>query len=106
MAEPYRDPNPNAPQNPPESVVNKDVRRYALWTYLPPLVVFFLGAAALLYYRGISPPQEREIVQPRVEGTAGAAGEQGRYGRTPGGHNPDPRFRSPEEEIKFRGGRP
>lgn len=120
MAEPYdgseqpRDRDPNAPQHPPRSVLNRGVRRRALLTYLPPIVLFFVGAAVLLaYWASVRPETGRDVArgEPRAEGTAGDAadqpgteGERGRTGDTPGGHNPDPRPAGPREEAERRGG--
>jgi hypothetical protein len=105
MAEPYRNPDPSAPQNPPGSVVNKDVRRFALWTYLPPLIVFFLGVGLLLaYWETSAPPTRREAAEPRAEGTTGTERERSRD-ETPGGQNPDRTPASPQAEVEDRSGR-
>jgi hypothetical protein len=104
MAESTRNPDPNAPQNPPRSVLNKDVRRSALWTYLTPLVLFFAGVAIILAYWGTSPPVRHDVEEPRVEGTSGT--ERARSGEdTPGGHNPDRAISKPDREREHRGGR-
>ena len=97
MAESPRNPDPNAPQNPPASVVNKRVRRSALWTYLAPLVVFFAGVAVVLIYWGTSPPAPspapgRDAAAPRTEGTTG-------------GQNPDVKPSTTKDEIDDRAGR-
>lgn len=98
-----RDRDANAPQNPPNSVVNKDVRRTALRTYLLPLIVFFAVIGAALLYWATRPPQQqvgrandpdRDI--PRAEGTAGNT--------TPGGHEPQPTPDSTRGEVEHRGG--
>jgi hypothetical protein len=101
MAE-YRNHDPNAPQNPPNSVVNRDVRRTALRTYLGPLVVLFAFVGIALLYWATRPPQpgpeadrmERDV--PRAQGTAGNT--------TPGGHEPQPAPDSTRHEITQRGG--
>jgi len=105
MAEPQRDRDPNAPQNPPQSVVNKDVRRSALRTYLLPLVLFF-GCVAIVFmvWRTSPPPRGEDRTEPRAEGTTGTERERARE-RTPGGHNPDRKPSSTEEELEHRGGR-
>lgn len=103
MAESTRNTDPNAPQNPPRSLLNKEVRRSALWTYLTPLVLFFAGVAIILAYWGSSPPA-RNVEEPRGVGTSGTerepAGEE-----TPGGHNPDRAASKPQRELEHRGGR-
>jgi hypothetical protein len=104
MAESPRNPDPNAPQNPPGSVLNKNVRRYAVWTYLAPLVLFFAGVAVILVYWGTSPPVRQDIEEPRVEGTTGTERERSRDS-TPGGHNPDRAMSQPRREVEDRGGR-
>jgi hypothetical protein len=104
MAESPRNPDPNAPQNPPRSVVNKDVRRSALWAYLAPLLVFFAGVAVVLLYWGTSPPPDRGLADPRVEGTTGTERERSRES-TPGGQNPDRIPSTASGEIEQRAGR-
>lgn len=104
MAESTRNPDPNAPQNPPRSVLNEGVRRSALWTYLTPLVLFFAGVALILAYWGTSPPRRDDVDEPGVEGTTGTAREP-RGQDTPGGHDPNPAITKPEGEVEWRGGR-
>jgi hypothetical protein len=104
MAESPRNPDPNAPQNPPRSVLNKRVRRFAVWTYLTPLVVFFGGVAIVLLYWGTSPPPPDRAVAPRVEGTTGTERERSRD-ITPGGQNHDRKPARPTDEIEDRTGR-
>ena len=103
MAESPRNPDPNAPQNPPRSVLNKRVRSSALWTYLVPLVIFFAGVAVVLVYWGTSPPPP-DRTEPRAQGTTGTEREQSRDS-TPGGQNPDVTPSRPREEIEQRSGR-
>ena len=105
MAEPPRNPDPNAPQNPPRSVLNRRTRRSALWAYFAPLLVFFAGVAVVLLYWGTSPPQ-REAAESQAKGTAGTEGERDRADDTPGGHNPDRKPSDPREEIDNRAGPP
>jgi hypothetical protein len=104
MAESMHNPDPDAPQNPPRSVVNKEVRRFAVRTYLTPLVLFFAGVAIILAYWGGSPPTRKEVEEPRVEGTTGTERERSRE-QTPGGHNPDRVMPAPDREVEARGGR-
>jgi hypothetical protein len=109
-----RNPDPNAPQNPPNSVVNRDVRRTALRTYVGPIIALFLIVGLVLLYWASRPPAaDREANQierddPNVEGTAG---ERNPGGATPsgvdtqaGGHEPQRTPESTREEIEHRGG--
>jgi hypothetical protein len=104
MAESPRNPDPDAPQNPPQSVLNTNVRRSALWTYLAPLLVFFAGVGVVLLYWGTSPPPpERDATSPRPEGTTGTERERSRDD-TPGGRNPDRKPSTLTDEIDQRAG--
>lgn len=107
MAEPEqheRNRDPNAPQNPPQSVLNEQVRRTALWTYLTPLVVFFVGVGIVLLYWGSSPPPpDGDSLGPAATGTMGTEREP-RRDRSPGGQNPDERLTGTDDEIEYRGG--
>jgi hypothetical protein len=109
MAEPYRrDPDPDAPQNPPNSVANRDVRKTALRTYLGPLVVFFVVVGlALLYWATRPAPVDEAALgaeDDAAEVAQGTSGEGIRSSDTPGGHNPQPTPRSTEQEIDNRTG--
>jgi hypothetical protein len=86
-------------------VLNKGVRRSALWTYLTPLILFFAGVAVIFAYWGTSPPvHDRDVVEPAAKGATGT--ERARSGeQTPGGHNPDPAISSPKDEVEHRAGR-
>ena len=104
MAEPYRDRDSQAPQNPPNSVVNPDVRSKALWSYLGPIALFFVVIGVALVYWANRPPQrdidaERDL--PRAEGTAGEAPVRE---ATPGGGEPQPTPGSTRDEIESRAG--
>lgn len=106
MVEPYRDPDPNAPQNPPQSVLNPRVRRTALRTYLLPIVAFFAVVGVALAIWVTRPPQP-DARDDRNETLAeGTVGERGRGDETPGGHNPDPTLDTPREELAYREGKP
>jgi hypothetical protein len=100
-----RNPDPNAPQNPPNSVANRDVRRTALRTYLLPIVAFFaVVGLTLLYWSARPPANEREANLPdRDANVAGTAGERNPDDNSPGGHNPDPKPGSTADELEFRG---
>jgi hypothetical protein len=102
-----RDPDPNAPQNPPQSVANRDVRRTALRTYLLPIVGLFLVIGlALLYWASRPPVSERAANQPSREdpNVAGTAGERNPDDNSPGGHEPQRTPDSTADEIQHRGG--
>jgi hypothetical protein len=104
MAESIRDRDPNAPQNPPRSVLNRGVRRFALWTYLTPLLLFFAGVAVILAYWGTSPPaRDGDASEPAAQGTSGTERERSRE-KTPGGHDPNPAISSPTDEVEYRAG--
>jgi hypothetical protein len=103
MAEPPRTDDPNAPQNPPRSVVNPQVRRSALWTYLAPIVVFFAGVAVALVYWGTSPPRNGGERIEQAEGTTGTERERSRDA-TPGGHDPNRAPSRPQDEVERRAG--
>jgi hypothetical protein len=96
MAEQYRD-ETSVPQNPPESVVNPHVRRAAVWTYMGPLIAFFIAiGAALFYFATLTPDRPTKDESGwSVTGTSGGA--------APGGQTPDQVPASPEQEIVERG---
>ena len=110
MAQPPRDPDLNAPQNPPQSVINKNVRRSALWTYLLPLVVFFAAVGVLIFYWRVSPPatdrDTARLGEPLAQGTAGTEGERTPGRDTTGGQNPDRRPSTTRDEVTDRTGEP
>ena len=109
-----RNPDPNAPQNPPNSVVNRDVRRTALRTYLGPIIALFaIVGLVLLYWASRPPAVERaandvERDDPNVEGTAGERNPGGATSSgvdaQPGGHEPQRTPESTREEVEHRGG--
>src|SRR5687767_12609952 len=93
------------PRNPPNSVVNRDVRQTALVLYLGPLVALFIVLGLAFVYWANRGPVFNDA-QDGV-GTTGvgqdAVGERGNTDGTPGGLNPDPKQDSPQDELKFRG---
>jgi hypothetical protein len=102
-----RNPDPDAPQNPPNSVVNRDVRRTALRTYFLPLVALFaIVGLTLLYWASRPPAVERAANQPDREdaNVAGTAGERNPDDNSPGGHEPQRTPDSTRDEIEHRGG--
>ena len=101
-----RNPDPNAPQNPPQSVVNRGVRRTALRTYMLPLVAFFVVVGLTLFYWAARPPaneREANLPEPRDSNVAGTAGERNPDPDSPGGHNPDRTPGSTADELQHRG---
>jgi len=100
MAEPRSDDTPRRydettqPQNPPNSVLNRDARRAAVLSYFVPVVVLFaVIGIALVYWSN----------QPEHSGNDGRdRAEVGTVGRTDGGQ-PEPKADSPRDEIKYRG---
>jgi hypothetical protein len=92
------------PKNPPKSVLNPQVQKAALGSYLGVLVAFVvIVAVALLYWSTRGPaqldPEDRDQI-----GTTGVPdGERGNRERTPGGFNPAPRPDSTIDELKYRG---
>jgi hypothetical protein len=102
-----QNPDPNAPQNPPNSVVNRDVRRTALRTYLLPIVALFaVIGLTLLYWSSRPPATERAANLPDREdaNVAGTAGERNPDENSPGGHEPQRTPDSAREEVEHRGG--
>jgi hypothetical protein len=83
------------PQNPPNSVLRPDVRTKTLWVYIGPLIalVIIIGIA-LAYWVN----RDRGRSEDRPVPTTGVSQEV-----TPGGHDPDPRAHSTEDELKYRG---
>lgn len=100
MAEPGSNDTPRRyeettePQNPPNSVLNRDARRAAVLSYFVPVVVLFVVIGVALVYWSNQPAHSRSEAPDQAEvGTAG---------RTDGGQ-PEPKADSPRDEIKYRG---
>ena len=92
----------NDPNNPPRAVVNRNVRRAALWVYVGPLVVLMIFLAiAFLYWSGRDPADSGN--QP-----VGTGGEQmqvePRRDESQDRLDPSPRPDSTEDEVEFRNG--
>lgn len=83
------------PQNPPNSVLNKDARRAAVMSYFVPVVILFVVLGVVLVYWSNQPAHSGN--EPRDQREIGTAG------RTDGG-NPEPQPDNPRDEIKYRGG--
>lgn len=103
MAE-HRDPELHAPENPPNSVVNRGVRRTALRTYLGPIVIFFVLVAAALGYWATQPGAPRAAPDADADQAEGTAGVEAGRTDTPGGHDPQPTAGTTREEIERRAG--
>jgi hypothetical protein len=92
-----------APANPPNSVLQPDVRRTAVWTYLGLLVVFFLIVGAAFLFWTVAGP--RVDSDDRTDASAvGTSGARLPREGTAGGFDPAPRSSSTAEEIQSRGG--
>jgi hypothetical protein len=88
-----------APQNPPNSVLNRDARRAAVWSYFVPVVVLFVVIGVALVYWSSQPEYAGGAARDRAEvGTVGRSA-----GSTDGGR-PEPKADSPRDEINYRGG--
>lgn len=89
------------PLNPPNSLMNRPVRRAVVWSYFVPIVVLFvvIGVALLYWSNRTSPryPDNRGEGASAV-GTVGA----GQLSKE-GGFDPAPRPRSTGSEIESRG---
>jgi len=83
------------PQNPPNSVLNKDARRAAVLSYFVPVVVLFVVIGIALVYWS-NQPEHSQIGD-------GDRTEIGTAGRTDGGAQPESRPDSASDEIKYRG---
>lgn len=93
------------PRNPPNSVVNREVRGTALRSYLLPLIALFLVAGlGLIYWANRSPVMNDD---PSEVGTTGdrqdVVGERGNRTDTPGGFDPQPQPDSTADELERRG---
>lgn len=83
------------PGNPPQSTSTPAIV-VGLWYYLAPLaLVILLISFALIYWE-----DRNSIEQQPAQPTLGVADEV-----TPGGQDPNPRPRTTEDEIDFRGER-
>lgn len=107
MAEQYRDPQGTeyeetvAPENPPSSVANPQVRRGAWWLYFFPLVVIAIVFAVFFWYWTARDSDDEAI------GTTGTQFERPSSEMTqptPGGGDPGGDFDSTQEELERRGG--
>ena len=84
------------PSNPPQTTDTAPAIIAGLWYYLAPLaLVILLIAFALIYWE-----DRNSIEQPPAEPTMGVVDQA-----KPGGQNPDPKPRTTEDELDFRGER-
>jgi hypothetical protein len=92
------------PKNPPNSVVNKDVRRHAFRSFLGPvLTLCIIAGLALIFWANHSPVVDTEQIGVGTTGNSiDAVGERGND-RSPGGTDPAPRPDSTRDELKYRG---
>ena len=89
------------PRNPPNSVLQPEVRRFTTWSFVLPLVALAFVAGILWVFWLGQPPRPRDANRTGTPTEAvGTAGE-----RKPGGANPNPKPDSTKEELEFRGGK-
>jgi hypothetical protein len=104
MAEPPRGRTPERyedtidPKNPPNSVTRPQVRSAAVWWYLGSVIALFVLVGIALIYWLAANPRPSLTQDPQIDRAVGTSGDT-----TPGGHDPMPRFRNTEDELKFRG---
>ena len=91
-----RDPDTRRPEHPPNSVMSKDTRRKAVWSYFFPLVILCVVMGALVVYWSNRPAHSDAPGTKRPE--------IGTVGRTDGGFNPEPRPTTTDNEVQSRGG--
>jgi hypothetical protein len=85
----------NHPQNPPNSVLNRDARRATVWSYFVPIVVLFVViGVALVYWSNRPEHSQAESAQRPEVGTVGS---------DQGGFDPAPRPGDTDAEIDRRG---
>lgn len=91
-----------APSNPPNAVVNREVRTTALWTYLGIIVGFFVvvGAALLFWVGTGAGPLDDNRFDPSAVGTSG---DRLPREETPGGFDPAPVPGDTRSELEYRG---
>jgi hypothetical protein len=93
-----------APEHPPNSVVNPEVRRTAVRTYLGIIVaVFAVVGVALLYWSIADPRVTPDGEQSGDPSAVGTSGERMPREGAPGGFNPDPDSGNTRSELEFRG---
>ena len=100
----------NNPKYPPKAVVNRNVRRTTLWTFVGPLIVLTVVIGiALLYWMGREPG--RSVNDDSYNPASGTTGEQVEEANPTnrelkqGGSDPAPKPGSTQDELEFRSGR-
>jgi hypothetical protein len=95
MADPEQYGETVNPKNPPNSVLQPEVRRATLWAYVGPLIIIVVVLGiALLYW------STRDNTTDTTEPTVGTSGENPGQG----GSNPDRTPDSTKDEREYRGG--
>src|SRR5262245_60260138 len=88
--------NPNNPQNPPQTLLRPEVRRFAVMSYLGPVIVLFVAVGiALIYWANRNPVTTPELRDLDSTGTAGFQPQ--------GGGGARPKFDSTNDELKYKG---
>jgi len=84
------------PNNPPRVLLRPGARRAALWSYLGPVIALFLiVGVAMIYWVNRGPSASDVRVDDAAVGTVGRD--------SPGGGDPQATFKSPDDELKYRG---
>jgi hypothetical protein len=87
----------NNPKNPPQSLLRREVRRFALMSYLGPLVVLVVVVGiALIYWANRSQAPPQDVQDKEIEST-------GTSGFQPDGGGARPKFDTTADELKFKG---
>lgn len=89
------------PRNPPNSVLQPEVRRATTRTFLLPLVVLAIIAGILWMVFAGQAPRNRDARDPNAPAIQGTSGQED-PGK--GGTNPDPTPGDTKDEVEFRGG--
>jgi hypothetical protein len=90
------DPPVNNPKYPPQSLMRREVRRFAVMSYLGPVVVLFVVIGiALIYWGNRTPVPSHETPQLDATGTTGFQPQ--------GGGGARPKSDSTADELKFKG---
>lgn len=86
------------PQNPPNSVLNRDARRAAVLSYFVPVVILFVVIGVALVYWSNQPEYAGGAARDRAE-----VGTVGRTAGSTDGGRPEPKADRARDEIKYRG---
>ena len=105
MAEPRNHDTPEQyeetrdPRNPPNSVLNPEVRRTTTRSFVWPLIVLTVVAGLLWVFWLRQPPSVRDADDTGDRAAVTGVADE----RTPGGTNTDPDHARTEDELQFRG---